>query len=212
MKNRRMFAEYLALFGEVFDKEITEAIRNLYWRILEPYEDEQVEKAFKAVIATKRFFPKPAELLELIEGSPDDQAQKALEKVMWAVRHIGPYSSVRFDDPKIHGAVESMGGWIEFQNCTLEEWTWRQKDFLKHYAIQSEKGQPERLAGLVEVNNRNRGFVEHLPEPLKVGQIESGRVGYIEAPKKTLRKGLELVVGRQQRGVEGNAESESMRN
>lgn len=200
MKNRKLFAEYVALMGEVFEKEITEAIRNLYWRILEPYSDEQAERAFKTVIATRKFFPKPAELLEVLEGTPEDRAQEALEKVLWAVRHVGPYASVTFDDPKIHGAIEAMGGWIAFQDCTMDEWTWRQKDFLRHYAIQTAKGQPDHLAGLVELANRERGYVEHLPEPTRVERLESGRIVHLEGQKAIEgpareRTGFELVQG-----------------
>ena len=41
----------------------------MYWVALDPYGDEETERAFQEAARRCKFFPKPAELIELIEGS-----------------------------------------------------------------------------------------------------------------------------------------------
>ena len=49
MKNEIMFKEYISLLCETFDKSLSSALSTLYWRVLEPFTDEQCEAAFKEI-------------------------------------------------------------------------------------------------------------------------------------------------------------------
>lgn len=54
----------MILIGELFDKNLSEELLDIYWQILEAFNDEQCEQAFKKVMASAKFFPKPADILE----------------------------------------------------------------------------------------------------------------------------------------------------
>ena len=41
MKNEKMFKEWMSLFGEMFDKEISDLLKTAYWKVFEPFSDEQ---------------------------------------------------------------------------------------------------------------------------------------------------------------------------
>lgn len=68
MDNYELFKKCMAGFGELFEKEISKTLLSIYWDCLENFSDEQCENAFKEVLVTCRFFPKPVEIIEIIES------------------------------------------------------------------------------------------------------------------------------------------------
>ena len=56
----------MILIGELFDKNLSEELLDIYWQILEPFNDEQCEQAFKKVMASAKWYPKPADILEYL--------------------------------------------------------------------------------------------------------------------------------------------------
>ena len=166
-----MFQENMALLGEVFDKSISAVLMETYWQTLFPFSDPDCQAAFKQIIASKKFFPKPADFLEILQGKPDDDKPSlAWAMVDRAVRRIGPYDSVKFPDPVIHSVIESMGGWVAFQNCSEADWKWKRKDFESLYRVMEKQHEhPKYLPGGVEMHNMCRGLPFDAPI-----QIESG--------------------------------------
>ena len=67
MKNAILFQEYMVMFGEIFEKEITKLIKDIYWKVLNPYTDEQCKKAFDYILLNSKFFPKPVDIISAIE-------------------------------------------------------------------------------------------------------------------------------------------------
>lgn len=187
MKNREMFANYMTMLGEMFDKDVSKTLMEGYWQALEPYDDDQAEAAFKRLIVTVKFFPRPAEVLEAITGPQQDQAVLAWQKVNQAVKDHGPYASVKFDDPAIHSAIELMGGWVQLQDCHIDEWKWKQKEFERLYPIMTRRGNhPEQLPGICETDNVGRGYTKHIPEPVRIGDGERN-LRLVEKTKKEVR-------------------------
>ena len=74
---------------------------------------EQVKQALFEMMQTHKFVPKPAEIIEYIEGQPERLTQVAWSKVRDAISEIGRYRSVVFDEPAIHAAIDGMGGWVK---------------------------------------------------------------------------------------------------
>ena len=71
--DRKAFRDAFLLVGIALDVEITKPRIDLYWTILKEYEWPTVEKALQLAVKSKWFkFPEPGELIELIEGSPQD--------------------------------------------------------------------------------------------------------------------------------------------
>lgn len=155
MKDESKFKEYMLVLGEIFDKEITPALTGVYWKTLEHFSDEQCKRAFEQVIQTAKFFPKPAEFIEILEGRAENKAVHAWIEVNEAVRRFGPYQSVKFSDPVIHSVVQTMGGWPKLMDCTMDEWKWRQKEFERLYAVITERDgkHPDHLPGIHELEN-----------------------------------------------------------
>jgi len=160
MQSKQVFSEYMSMLSELFDKEVTPVLSRAYWSILSPFSDAQCKAAFDAAIARCRFFPKPAELLELISGPETDKAMLAWLRVDKAVRTIGNYESIDFaDDRAINSTIEAMGGWVALCNTSEAEWKWKRKEFENLYpAMTRRTDHPEYLPGTVEINNVGRMY------------------------------------------------------
>jgi hypothetical protein len=112
MKDKKKFKAMMMSIGEIFDKEISQTLLEVYWRVFEPFSDVEASRALNQAISTCKFFPKPADLIDILTIKPADKAALAWVEVEKAVRHIGNYQSVKFvDDPVIHSCLEAMGGW-----------------------------------------------------------------------------------------------------
>ena len=168
MKNKKKFSEFMAGMGEVFDKEITRTVSQVYWGALAPFSDEQCDQAFNMALATCKFFPKPADLLEIIRGREQDKAVEAWMIVDRAMREHGTYASLNFGDPKILACIESLGGWEYLGTLDEREWAYKRKEFESMYRARTSVGAPDHIAGIHEKNNLLRGF----EEPGKVISIQ----------------------------------------
>ena len=182
MKNRKLFKEYMTALAELFGKELTALLNGLYWKILEPFGDEQCEAAFKELIFSSRFFPKPADFLDLLRGKKEDQAARAWIKVVDAVRGIGNYESVQFDDPIIHSVFKFWGGWGVTADWKESELKWKQKEFERLYVIMSaNKEHPTYLPGLNEINNAASGC-DIQAKPVRIGFDDQKKIEATQDP------------------------------
>ncbi|MFA5340570.1 MAG: DUF6475 domain-containing protein, partial [Clostridia bacterium] len=113
------------------------------------------ENAFKKIIQSCRFFPKPVDFIEILNGKKQDQATIAWIEVLGAVKSIGNYQSVKFSNPVIHSVINAMGGWENLAaTMTIDEEKWKQKEFEKLYQVMERRGNhPKYLAGAHENSN-----------------------------------------------------------
>jgi hypothetical protein len=170
---------------EIHDRKFSTLLSDLYWKVLEPFTDEQCELVFKELLYSTRFFPKPVEFIEKIMGTQTNRATLAWLDVLEAVKRIGPYQSVKFPDLVIHGVIEAMGGWVQLGGMLTDEEKWKQREFERLYQIleTSRGANQEYLPGIVEIDNAARGFHQAV-EPVLLGDAQDNK------PQ------LRLVVGR----------------
>jgi len=173
MLDKTKFAEMMTMLCEVFGKEPTKPLIAAYYMALKDMTQQELERAIEGIL-TKKFnkMPLPAEILEFIHGNLEDRAMLALEKVERAMRDVGGYRSVVFDDPVIHMVIESFdGGWPGLCAIPEREWKFARKDFLKLYqAMSKEKNRRPvpKLVGIHEHINQLNGC-EYKGRPVVVG-------------------------------------------
>jgi hypothetical protein len=176
MKNEVKFQEYMTALGEIHGKIISGLLSDVYWKTLLPFDDEECEKAFKDLIFTAKFFPKPADFLDLLRGKKQDQAALAWVEVVKAVKHIGPYQSVSFSDPAINSTIDAMGGWIRLGDMHEIEEKWKAKEFERLYPIMVQRGKhPVKLIGIFERDNGANGY-DAIPETVLIGYDERKQI------------------------------------
>lgn len=76
MANRKMVEEMLGSFSAIWDRTITDAIINAYFKVLRFYKDEEIQQVGYKALDTLKYFPKPAELVELMKKSKHDKEFK----------------------------------------------------------------------------------------------------------------------------------------
>jgi hypothetical protein len=136
------------------------------------------------------------DLIDQLQGSKQDQAVEAWLKVDRAVRTIGPYYSVKFDDPVIHSTIEGMGGWMHINDFPEHEWKWKRKEFEDLYKVVSrKKSHIEYLTGITEAENRIKGFEKFIEPPKEITSLPSGGEKMVEA-KREKGKAISIVAGR----------------
>ena len=74
----------------------------IWWQALKHCEFGEVKAALNAHVVNPdkgQFMPKPADVMEFLQGSSESQALKAWSVVAKTMREVGAYSSVQFADP-----------------------------------------------------------------------------------------------------------------
>ena len=141
------FAEAMTMLAVVFDKEITKTLAKVYFNTLIKYDINQVQKAVTDHIAKGRFFPKPIELVELInKGKPtlEDKALTAWMAVAKQVNDCGSYRKPEFSNPYIKTVIDSIGGWRHICPLDDKKMSFKKKEFIDGYASLT-KQNPEEL-------------------------------------------------------------------
>lgn len=166
------FAKLMGILAEVFDNKEPSALKiELYYQILGKYDIEQLSTAVQSMIAARVYpsFPKPAEIIEAIQGKTEERAIKAWIEVVKALREIGTHQSVKFNNPVIHSVIEAMGGWLEIGKTRTDDMKWKQKEFERLYSIMEAQGNhPEYLPGQSEISNIGRGYTENVKAPIEI--------------------------------------------
>lgn len=186
MKNQAVFKAIFAGLCETFGREATESLGRIYWAILSRYEDAEVEAAVMRGLRKWRFFPRPAEIVEEIEGSPETRAWLAWETFEAAKARIGAVRSVLFEDPVIPAVVDLLGGWREegVFSWLASEYAFRRQEFIRAYvALSADPPARSRpLIGWADADNAARGHMSHVKPPRLIGM----RAGVLHLDGKPL--------------------------
>lgn len=164
------FAQTLLAVADYYGKELSPNVVDLYWNGLREYDLEAVQRALWAHARnpdTGQFMPKIADVAKVMQGRTGDQAAIAWSKVDRAVRRVGTYQCVVFDDPIIHRVLSDMGGWVPLGRKTEEEWPFIAREFenrYRGYRMRDEKPEyPPVLIGMANSQNSQNGFRQNPP-------------------------------------------------
>jgi hypothetical protein len=170
------FSALMVGIGELYGKTISSQLTDIYWLAMKKYDLQDVQKAFNRHVNNPdggQFFPKPADIVRLLEGSGETKALQAWAKVERAIIQVGRYQSVVFDDPLIHAVIEDMGGWIKLCTIKNEDLPFRANEFQKRYmgfVLKNPNRYPKYLCGISEQENAKNGF--ECAAPVLIGDAD----------------------------------------
>lgn len=181
MLSRETFKNGIAGMCELFGHELSKASARLYYEAVKDLTDDEFNQAVGRVIRTRKFrnLPMPGELISSISEDPDIAASMALARVEKAMREIGAYKSVIFEDPAITATISVFdGAWTGICAMPEQEWKFARKDFLRLYKgfIGRRMNVQERLIGIEEHQNSQAGYLDRIPDPVRIG---SGGMKYV---------------------------------
>lgn len=164
------FCEMLDLVAEQYHKTLSDGAKMLYWQGLADFDISAVKQAAFRHLRNPdngQFMPKIADFVRMLQGTTQDSALTAWAKVDQAVRRIGTYTDVVFDDAIIHRVIHDMGGWIGFGTKGEDEWPFVAKEFENRYRGFKQRNEipdyPKRLIGIVSAHNEQKGFPGEAP-------------------------------------------------
>ena len=177
------FGSALTACMTLYNRPMTPDVLELYTRALSRYDTDDILRALEVHLLDPdvgQYPPKPADLVRRISGSNTTVAARAWARVVEAVRLVGCWQSVVFDDPLIHACLEQMGGWIKVCQMTEDEIPFRAKDFERLYLGYKQQGAiphyPPRLIGRAEASNSEHGF--QTQPPLMLGDAKRAQLVY----------------------------------
>jgi len=130
MIEQKKFEYCLDLLKQNFGRELTPDIKAIWYKYLsKELSDDQFFKAVQHAVLHSRFMPTPAELVEFVKGSLDDQALQEWQKIVQAVSNAQqPQVSDRaLSALAIIGGIEAVGYADQFTTRNL------QQKFVKQY-------------------------------------------------------------------------------
>jgi hypothetical protein len=167
-----------------YNKDVSQFSLDVWWNALKQYDLLAIQQAFNRHLMNPdsgQFQPKPADIVRMLQGSTQDSALSAWAKVDKAVRHVGTYASVVFDDPLIHAVLHDMGGWVSLGMKTEDEWPFVAKEFENRYRGFKSRGiVPEyrrALVGIAEASNQKNGHDSQ--PPMMIGNAEKAQQVYL---------------------------------
>lgn len=170
-------AEFFMLVGDVYafwKQDFSAAVGRVWWNAMKHYDLAAIEDGFGRWSVNPdggAFCPRPSEILKMMNGSTADAAFVAWSLVDKAVRMVGPYQSVVFDDPLTHCVIHEMGGWILLTQKDDEAWPFVRNEFVTRYRGYRARSEvptyPATLVGLAQAQNSQLGHTA--PPPLLLG-------------------------------------------
>lgn len=175
------FGELLKATMDVYGKETSVGMVQVWWEALKRFEYAEVRRSLSQHLQnvdSGQFAPRPADIIRVIEGGGSEgRALGAWTKVLEAVRRVGSWRSVVFDDPLIHAAIEDMGGWVALCAMTEDEAPFKGNEFQKRYRAlihNRPSSYPARLIGYADGGNRMGGH-DSEDETVLIGNIDECR-------------------------------------
>ncbi|CBJ38308.1 conserved protein of unknown function, phage related [Ralstonia solanacearum CMR15] len=175
--------QFAALVGNVYAfyrQDYSVFAGRVWWEAMKPFDFAAVSDAFNRHCVNPdsgQFLPKPADIVRMLQGSTQDAALVAWAKVDRAVRTVGTYRSVVFDDALIHRVVTEMGGWVHIGGQAESEWPFVRNEFVNRYRgyrMRSETPDyPPHLIGTAEASNARAGF--EIEPPMLLGDVKKAR-------------------------------------
>ena len=172
--DKKAFGEMLANVYSFYRQDSSVFANGIWWEAMKPFDLGAVKEALNRHCVnpdTGQYLPKPADVVRMLQGGTLDQAAQAWAKVDRAVRSVGTYEDVVFDDPLIHRVIAEMGGWVWFGQQKEDEWPFIAKRFetlYRGYRARNEVPEfPKVLIGIANSQNSMEG--KRANEPTLIG-------------------------------------------
>lgn len=164
-QDKTAFRDMMMAAGEVYGREVTKPLLQMYFAALAPVSIEQVQAAMMTHMQSPdsgQFFPKPADLIKQMTGTTKQQEAAIEDKaaVAWAcierdIRRIGSYGTLKLDDKQALATIKAMGGWQSICQTETSKMEWKRKEFIRMYETFERmplEALPSSLPGRIEMS------------------------------------------------------------
>lgn len=181
--DKTAFAHLLVTTANQYHRSFSLTSLDIYWHCLKDYTLVEIQTALSAHFkhtGLGRFMPQPSDILRQLRGDDQTQALLAWTKVKDAIRSVGSYQSLVFDDALIHAVIRDMDGWIALCQKTEKELTFAGHEFQKRYngyGSRPPAQYPTHLIGCFE--HQNQMHQQTIASPLLFGDQAAAIATYL---------------------------------
>lgn len=168
--DRKPFFDLIASISAFYRQDFSTFSGKVWFEAMKPFDFDAVSDALNRHCVNPdvgQFMPKPADVVRMLQGSTQDSALAAWAKFDRALRTVGTWRSVVFDDPLIHRCITEMGGWVCFGEKDEKDWPFLKNEFVNRYRGYRGRNEvpdyPPVLAGVIESNNNRLGAASQPP-------------------------------------------------
>jgi hypothetical protein len=108
------------VLGEVFESPVSEGRAEAYFALLQDLSWPQVQAAIRQAATRLKFFPKPAEIREAIQGRTPDRTAHLIAQARQAARTYGYMAQPDLPAVTLRAILAVFGSWSSFCGA---EWT-----------------------------------------------------------------------------------------
>ena len=139
-RDERFLSAFMSVW-EIFksDKSPSDLLINAYNDALSSFDIESVERVFGMAIATLKWFPRPAELIELIDDKPKIRIE-AVAQQQWRLV-LATLGKGDFNDPVTARLCKRQFNYNYLRNMLEKDENWEQKRFCEAYELEAEANQ-----------------------------------------------------------------------
>lgn len=109
--DRAAFAQGLFTLAETFNEPMTDTKVEAFFNALSEFDIQPVTVAMHHALRHGKFFPRPADLREHIEGSSEDAAEQAWAAVLREIRRVGYIGLPNLEPRAMRAVKELWGSW-----------------------------------------------------------------------------------------------------
>jgi hypothetical protein len=191
--NKVDFLELIANVYAFYRQDFSRFAGGVWYEAMKPFDFPAVADALNRHCINPdsgQFMPKPADIVKMLKGSTMDSALVAWSKVDKAIRQVGTYESVVFDDPLIHRVLADMGGWQKVGMADENGWPFLAKEFenrYRGYSMRNAKPEyPPVMVGIAQSQNEQQGF--RVKSPRLLGDKDNASAVYLGGREDTAER------------------------
>lgn len=170
------FYKIMAALAEVFSKEISPQLSAIYFQALSGLSVDQVKAAVRRAVSECKFFPKPAELIEMAGGGLPQIEIEAMAQavaVVAAIRKIGSYQTPNFKNPITNSLMETRWSWMQVCQMKESEIGWFVKEFVEAFQVFAPDQYRPQIAAPKEIQALLSGATKSLTTTQKSANIQT---------------------------------------
>ena len=188
--DKKAFSDLMVAAGEIYDKDISIAKMQIYFKLFDKHSIEIITAAFELHFKASKagaFFPKPADILRQVEimKAPEltvsERSELAWSDLMGCIATVGPYNNLELEDKQAMAVVKELG-WDNLNRLTYKELDWKKKEFMTIYDVYENTPLdrlPKSLPGLEQIHQHKLEQKSQLDKLTK----DSNKTGIKKSPK-----------------------------
>ena len=134
--DRPAFAGILKGYLDAFGRRASDVLIDAFWSTCSGMTLEEFAQACHRIVRDEDQYQPPAAVL----GAAAVEGEQAWIQVQDAIRQCGANRCVRFEDPAIHAAIRSLGGWVTLCRMDDESFKFARRDFLLSFKLFRRQG------------------------------------------------------------------------